>query len=778
MTSAPVIPAVIAVVVGLATTQIVCLMLCRSLGLRLSRSAMLVSLTLASAPVVGVLAAGFILVPTDPIARMVPGMPPITKPDPHRTLNDATLQFIPWEIEVRRALRSGRLPLWSDRLDGGSSPWVNPQAGPLSPVYLLARLAPIRHHLMAAVALKILIAFQGAWLLARLLGARRPFALFAGVGYAFGGGIMAWSLFPHTSAAAWVPWLAAASIRTCRRSTPGSIAGTSTITAFLLLSGHPETALGGGIVAAVCSTFYGRRSQGLRGTVRGALACAGAATIGFAIAAPHLLPFAVHLPSTVRYDRMTNESDHDLASRSTIVTKRRVRLLRGAVSPYASGGLPYTSRQYRPRAGVAYAGLALLAGAFAATAAGQRRSWPLIAVVVVTALLIVDFQPLTAVAKGVPLLRSVSWTRLLTLVSLGLSVLGAVGLSALARRVRCRPVLAALCGAALSLWVAPSAVAALLWMGVFASITAIPRMPRFGTALLALIVTLDLGPWAIAMIPRGDPQAFFPETPFVSDLRSAVGDGSGCRVIATSRDFYPSLLAAYGFEDIRYNNPVARRDYAQVLGGALGFHPDDRPFEYHSPVRTLHPIVHFLNVGVVLSKISDLGRGFQTIAVDGESGKNIYRNRKALPKAFMPTGWTVVDDSQTLEAVLAVKKPRSVVLSRTDFDRAGILPASPPMRPPWKVEWDSDGLGRATARVGGRGPRLLATSLTHPDGWTALGDGNPLTTITVNHAFLGVVVPPDVREVELAYAPPGLRLGFALGFVGLLMTGILCSRSG
>jgi hypothetical protein len=52
-----------------------------------------------------------------------------------------------------------------------------------------------------------------------------------------------------------------------------------------------------------------------------------------------------------------------------------------------------------------------------------------------------------------------------------------------------------------------------------------------------------------------------------------------------------------------------------------------------------------------------------------------------------------------------------------------------------------------------------------------------LQTITVNHAFLGVVVPPDTREVTVSYPPPGFRAGLALAAAATaLAVGLLVWR--
>src|SRR3954449_2949666 len=193
------------------------------------------------------------------------------------------------------------LPFWSDTLEGGSSPWANPQAGVLSPLRMAARAVPIQHHLLAELAFKLLVAFQGTWIVARLAGRSRASSLLAAAGFTLGGGLFSWALFPVTTTMVWVPWLVAGVIRLFRRPGPRVIATTALITGALLLSGHPETAAFGGLLAAVCGLGLRRRS-GLfsRQTGRGFGAAAVAALLGFGLAAPLLLPFLAAVPESQR----------------------------------------------------------------------------------------------------------------------------------------------------------------------------------------------------------------------------------------------------------------------------------------------------------------------------------------------------------------------------------------------------------------------------------------------------------------------------------------------
>lgn len=765
---------VIGAAVAIAATQAVLGLMARGLSLRLHRSAVLFGLTLPVVLVVYYAVSGHVLLPTTELSKNIPDAPVSTAAARHGILNDAVFQFIPWEVEVRRAYASRRLPLWSDRLDGGSSPWSNPQAGAASPIAMAARLAPVEHHLLAALAIKLLVAFQGAWLLARLLGCRRSLCALAGLAFALGGGIMAWSLFAHSSTAAWIPWLAVGSIRTTRRPTSKHLITTAAITASMLLSGHPETMLGGGTLAAVCALSFGRRSRGLGGLVRGAAAATGAAALGLALAAPHILPFAQLLPHTVRYQRTHLSAIASEASTRPLFHPAW-NVIRGATSPQVTGAYPYAGRVteshpyagggYIPQAGACYAGLVALAGVAMTVVSRRRRCWPILGVAGGIALAIAEFRPLMWVLDRLPLTGSVTWVQLEMTIPLCLAICGAVGLTEFLRRRRLVSLLGAVGAAAVSIAMFPSPVVLVLWLGILAATLLMARRPRAGAVALTVVSLMDLVPWAGAMLPRGDRALFYPDTAFVSALQRQVEANGSCRVVGYDFAIYPSLLSVYGIDDIRYHNPVADSRYAHLLGEAFDFHRDDAPYEYFSAFRHLdRRLLDFLNVGVVFSGRTKIPARFQEVSGNWESRLRIYRNRRVLPRAFIPVDAVIVDPSRTASAVVENTDFRRVVLDRSEIHR----PTE--RRRPWApraVTWTTVTPGRIHLDVRGGGERLVATSLTHPEGWSARAAGSSLQTVTVNHAFLGVIVPPTAREVTLSYVPPGFRGGVALAALGM-----------
>lgn len=277
---------VLPLLVSMVAVQVALGGLARWLGRRLPWDAALVATLLPVIVLAPWLSAGVVLAPTDLLRGQIPGAPAVEISHQHGLLNDVVLQFLPWEREVRRAFAAGHLPLWSDAVDGGSSPWANPTARVLAPISWLARAFPLERFLLVSLLLSMQIAYAGCWLLARRLGVRRVPAHLAAASLTLGGGVQSFGLFPHAAVVAWVPWATVAVIgwwrdrggegalprvptgdepaRAAARLARGRLAAMVLLFAFVLLSGHAVTAVLGVGFAIVCGLWLRRRSGGLR----------------------------------------------------------------------------------------------------------------------------------------------------------------------------------------------------------------------------------------------------------------------------------------------------------------------------------------------------------------------------------------------------------------------------------------------------------------------------------------------------------------------------------
>lgn len=725
------------------------------------------------------LAGDRILLPNGHLARDLPGTGIPFVADPYSFgLNDVSLLLVPWEIEVRRQLSEGRLPLWSDRIDGGSSPWVDPQVSVLSPTSVLARLLPVRHHLLGTLALKIELALCGAWVAARLLGGRRRGALLAASGFALGGGILAWGLFPHSSVAAWAPWCVAGGLRLARRPGPRVWCAAIAAIAGSMLAGQPEIAFAVGGLTALFALLHARRRSRLRALARVTLAGA----LAFGLAAPVLVPFLAVVPHSQRavdreVERERRLAGNDPASRRTGLSQMQKRILRAPFSPW-SAGVPFASTKKATRlsALAGYTGLVALAGAAAAlvSRAARRHAWPLLVVAVVIWALAAELPPI-AVLWTLPGLRLLEPTRIIPLAAFCLAMAAAPGLDHWLRTRGPRTartlavVVALVLGAGFAWAPAPGAVALLPVRGDAAVVAALVlsaliavRAPRLALAILGVTLVADQVPWGRRLLPPGDPRLFYPTTADTETIvRLAGGPGGGA--VGHGGLLYPALLSTYGLGDPRTHNPLASARYNRVLAAAFGFAPD--MWNYFGQFqRPEHPLIDFLGVRAVVSQR-------RMPAIPGTSAQPLTDpswfvavRPAALPRAFVTRSFDLVEEAALPAWIAAMSDPRRVAL---DPGEAGSrLPRGRLRDGRARIVANRD--GRLSVAVRGGGHRLLATSFRGPEGWRArAGDGRELETLTVNGAFLGVILGPKIDRVELDFRPPGLGLGLLLAAASL-----------
>jgi hypothetical protein len=760
---------------GLCLAQALAWGLARCMALRLPWKIQAAGLCLPLAVLLPLLHGDRLLAPTDStILANLPDAPVVARPDlAHGVFNDATLQLLPWEAEVRRGFVAGHLPLWSDLLDGGSSPWINPQAAVLSPIAMLGRGVPIEQFLLATLAVKILLAFEGCWLLARLCGATRLGSALSAGAFALGGPLMAWAVFPLSSVVAWSPWLAASVVRVVR-SPPGprprQIAAAALICAALLLSGHPEIAAAECLVAGgfVMVARRRRRRRALKKALPSLAAVALAGALGACLAACTLLPFLLAAPHSLRASKA--ESGGALMAPQAPAAfawfpPGRQRLLLSPLNPW-SFGRPFhetfTGPGNWPIAAGGYLGLAALAGIASALAGARRKlAWSLFGLALAVFLLASGFYPCRWLMNLLPLGRVAAVDRFLPAAALPLAVLAAVGFDEMTRPRWRAPLigLAAAGGASLLVRHDPRLVG--LWLLIAVAVALAHRHRRAGVCLLALAAVLDLTSWDRDVLPRGHRELFYPRTPLVAAIAGGVAGNGPWRAVAGGFALYPSLLPMYGVAELRVDNPLAPGEQLRPLSEVFGFRPEGR--RYKSGFDHLdHPFLDFLNVRiVVLPPAAAVPPRFELVR--GEPPLRILRNPSALARWFLPVGADVRDRGDVLEGIRTLRDARRVVLARQEVGgwRA-------PERPwqPSAVRVLRARAGRVSLLLPADGEKLLATSLPFPDGWTAAAGDRVLRQVRVNSAYLGVVVPPGASRVDLAFVPPGFRLGALLSGLG------------
>jgi hypothetical protein len=761
-------------VVVLALMQAAVWLLARGLGLRLPRRVMAAGMLAPLVLLAPWLSTERLLVTSDILRETIPRAPQVDAPEPHGLLNDVIYQILPWELEVRHALSERRLPFWSDLLEGGSSPWANPQAGPLSPLAMAARAFPIQHHLLAMLALKILLAFEGTWLLARRVGRTRAASFLAAGGFALGGGLSAWALFPITATVAFVPWLALGTIGLFRRPSRRVIAATAVITAALLLSGHPETAAIGGLFAAVCGLCLRRRPAGFG---RGLGAAAAAALLGFALAAPHLLPFLSIVPDSHRAHATLRDTLPDyyfrLSEPLTWFVPGYGQFMLAPTSPHAFGR-PYRDPFQGPinwaDVEPGYTGLLAFAAAAAALlAVRDRRARPFLGFALLSLLLAARFLPLAHVIDAIPPLRVPAYARFLPVGSLALCLAAAFGIDFLLARPRrvwlgwAGLALAAV--ASLAVTIDPWVIG--LWAALGLAFGAALWRPRVGAALLGLVLLVDLIPWSRSLLPTGHPALFYPRTEFTEMLTREAGDSRLFRAVGAEYLVYPSVLPVYGIAEVRPHNPLVPQRYLEVLDAAFEFSPGmgtDSYFDRFAKVD--HPLLDFLGVRAVVASVAMPPSKTLELRDGGRFAPFfLYGNPDPLPRWFLPAAVDVIDRGAARGWIAGLKDPRRVAVFA---DEAGAW--RPAARGPVPLEPLAATPGRVTLAVPPGEETLLATSIPWSKGWSARVGGRKLPTLTVNGAFVGVRLPSGVSQVELRFRPPGFVAGAVLFGIAIAVT--------
>jgi hypothetical protein len=205
-------------------------------------------------------------------------------------LSDPAVQFRPLRDRIRESWRDGHAPLWNPDLFAGVPLLADGLSAACYPPVLFELLLPDGAAQDLRVWLHLALAGVGAALLAWLLGASAAGGLVAGCVAMLSAFPVCRLLHPHAWVYAWTPWLAWSLVRLARgRGGPVPVA---LCWAAMLVAGHPQTAVHGGLFAGLVGLAF------LRGWRAWVLAILGLVA-GTLLAAPALLPFAEQLARSV-----------------------------------------------------------------------------------------------------------------------------------------------------------------------------------------------------------------------------------------------------------------------------------------------------------------------------------------------------------------------------------------------------------------------------------------------------------------------------------------------
>jgi hypothetical protein len=511
------------------------------------------------------------------------------------------------------AIHHLQFPLWNDLSLLGLNQFLNFQSAVLSLPDLVSYLVPIRFAFLVVVAMKLLIAGTGAYVLCRVLGLKPFSASFGGIIFMLSGTLSALLAWPLSGVVVWLGWIAALAILTYRwRSKRSYLVLLAVSIAFCVYAGFPEAYF---YVAVALLTFFAvlvvlaaaaRRRFSLVGVMRVVVGV----VAGGVLSSP--LWFAgLEVVSSSHRAVGGHFYGVNPGSLGLLVAPGYYGLpIKGSTTFYSQGDYYET---------VVYVGVIALVLAGAAVLRWWRHPTVIALVVLVAVTLVISYQ-VNSLPIGYDLLRhtifnSVAIKRMRIVLGLPVGVLAALGLETLVRIRRDRRMLAAYWGACAiaagfvgvlwyhaleyrlptvlhnlrieSLWWPTGLVAACLIAGILLAIgygfAHRPAARRLGIMAGVVLFGAETAFLVFAGVGINSySRSFYPVTPAIRELKSVVGSGLVGFDTGRPRDqqylvhagFYPEVNLGYGIAEYAGYDPLIPQAYFGALHGRSHIQPD------------------------------------------------------------------------------------------------------------------------------------------------------------------------------------------------------------
>ncbi len=699
---------------------------------------------------------------------------------------DPVAAFLPWYALSTEALRRGELPLWNPLCFGGMPLLANYQSAVFYPPRMLHLIFGLAWGTTLLILFKLWWCGMAAYWCGRGLGLCRGAARFLSIAWMLCGYNVTWCNWPLTDVAGWLPVLLLGTEQVLsRRYRKGFLVlvlgGT-----MALLAGHPETAFA---LAVPLALYFLLRlvlaRPGRHDAFTQTGVCAGAAVLTLGLCAVQLFPFLEYLRNSAHFlDRPGMDSNYAMPF-SALVGYWVPRFFGAAPDGNYFGDLD--SSVY----GMMYPGIAVWLGIFLMN--GFRRMEAVqrhrIAALAATAGLGMGLAwglPGLSWIHGLPLFNTMLRCHHLVFPAFALPLLGATGLSPLTERTVSRRLiiraglLSALAAgfvlvqyrfhggviAALGMrpfvatQMAVAGTLALVALGLVVVHAVLPR-PRLLLGALTVILAVDLLYAARGINPTIPPGQLYPPTELTDYLRSIQPPP---RVNTASANIPAGFNIPYGIEQWgAYDGlyPERMMTFQRTLGQDIW--------------NTMEPVCgieYYLNDprGAPKFPLEDTTRFERVATLDGIE---VYRNKRAFPRAFLVGGLEVMDDR---EALFARMKERAYDPAKVVVARPGPVLHEVPRalrNPPEGSPGTARVIERTPTRVlveadADREAVLVLSDAWYP-GWRATIDGRPAGIFPAYDVFRGLVLPPGPHTVEYRFRPASVWWGAWISGLSLLL---------
>jgi hypothetical protein len=691
-------------------------------------------------------------------------------------LTDPLWVFYPWALEFRRAILSGRLPLWDPSIRAGVPIAANPISAFFFPLtWIVVPLGAAAGVSLLALLRPTLAAFF-AFLYLRRARFSPPASAFGALVYGFSFSFVVWAEHPHGNVLMLLPLLLMAIDGIVVEGGAGRTAALALVIALMAVGGHPESAFHATAFAAVYAAVQILRFR--RRPSRAVLSLLAAGVWAGALSLFAVYPFV-----TVILGSMPYHGEHPAWAVP-------LRAALGALFPQFMGsparGVIGTDMRINFNETAMFFGLLSLSLVPAALAGPHRvRNIPSGRFWLVTLIcfgFLIFAAPRWSGFPSLPILGKTYNNRLSLLAGLPLGVLAAEGLELLKRSRTLRVwtislvALAAAVGAAVAacgpgrpdridvVW-----AAAILCLGGLSAV-AFRQKHAAAPLLLCAVQGLDLWRAGAGYHPVVALEKIYPPFPSAPLLREQTKDA---RLLGIGLIFPPNSSTVYGLrdvrgydavEDVRFHSVrqrIARWSQNPYMPAVIGFTPESASDLSLFSVRTL-----VLPPGKRLNEAQASALGLDVTQVYQGSDANIYR----------------VDNSagrlQQISRIFPVLSKE-----RRDLDprRAALVEGVPgPMAfasEPAGLHILEDAPERFHIATESAAPFFLRVSDAFDPGWSGWLDGNAVPLYRTDGIFRGVFVPAGRHSLEMRYALPGAPLTIpASAFAFVLL--ILAARPG
>jgi hypothetical protein len=703
--------------------------------------------------------------------------------------SDSGFVFEPDGLIVRRALREGRLPIWTPAMSAGLPLLADQQSAPLFPLTWIGVLLPYDWSRAWINVLKLVLAALGTYLLARALALRRGPALLGGVSYGFAAYLVIWLLHPHANAYAVLPWLLLAADRLCERGTVRDAALLGLALGIAFLGGQPESGL---IVSLVTAAWVIHRLIGAR-PARGELA----RRILLGVAAAVLGGAGGGDAAAAARGHPSGHQQLALAAAAARALDQRAVLPEVLGDPRRGAGQLRRAHHVRRRAAAA------ARGRRPRGAAPARPQLFFAGLAVVSFAVALDTGPFSHAVHNLPVLDQAALARVLILASFAIAMLAAFGLQLLLTGTaaeRRRMLIAASVVAVLPALVVVGAHPQ--WLGVLPdgvkrvfgagaetvdaiALASVLRWLAFAAAAIAvlaalvrwrhrttLLIAAAIGLAAIDLLTLtagynpaiSRAEAAPPQPPAVAALRRLTSGGG--RVVGVQA-MQPNTASRWGLEDARgHEQPTVGRVALlwTVLGGGA---------ELNAPGVNLQDpraqkLLDVFGVRAILlqpSALADSPLRDAPVEYSGPGGA-VVSNPSALPPAFVAYGWRA-SPGRTASAFLAAAGTPRQARDAPVIETAEKPPAATPgAATPARVVSRSD--TEVTLGVQAKTDGHVVLLDTFYPGWHAEVDGRERPIRAADLAFRAVAVTPGRHTVRFFYRPASVIAGGGLSLAALL----------